>query len=119
MLRMFRRFLRNKKGAALLEYALLAAGIALIGAASISTFGHKTNDLMALTAAVLPGAHADDNNPMGSGKIIETAPVGGPGGPISLDIATIVTNNDGVNERLGNNLGLANGVVSTLVVEQP
>src|SRR4029450_12158513 len=64
MLKLTRRILRCKKGAALVEYALLVAGIALVGAASIAIFGHKTNDMVAMVAAVLPGAHTDDNAPI-------------------------------------------------------
>jgi len=105
---------RNKrKGAALVEYAFLIAGIALIAAASVATFGHKTNDMIAGVAGVIPGAHADDNNPIVSGRMIETK-VGANNGVladgttkangIALDIATIVANNNTV--RLGNNLGV-------------
>jgi Flp pilus assembly pilin Flp len=115
MLKLIRTLLRNRKGAALVEYSLIVAGVALIAAASVATFGHKTNDMLAMVAAVLPGAHADDNAPIVSGKIIETANTGGPGGDaISLDVATIVANSG--TERLGNNLGTADPV-SALVVE--
>jgi len=114
------KFLRNNKGAALVEYSLLVAGVALIGAASVATFGHKTTDMMAAMATVLPGAHADDNNPIVSGKIIETAP--NADGALGLNIgaagdaagASIIGNSN--TERLGTNLGNA-GTLSDLVVE--
>ena len=119
MLKLTQRILKCKKGAALVEYALLVAGIALIGAASIATFGHKTNDMIGMVAAVLPGAHVDDNAPIVSGKIIETTPnVGGTGAGIGLDVATIITNSDGTHERLGENVGTV-GTLSSLVVEAP
>ena len=107
---MFKR-LRSQAGAALVEYSLLVAGIALIGSASVSLFGHEVNDMMAATAAILPGAHADDNNPIVSGKIIETS-TGATGNnsagtattpAIGLDIGGIIANSNTV--RLGNNLG--------------
>ena len=89
-----------------MEYSLLVAGIALLGAAAVALFGHQTTDMMAAMAAVMPGAHGDDNAPIVSGKIIETSPDGGPGGnAIALDINTIVANSDGQTARLGNNLG--------------
>ena len=66
------KLLKNKKGSALVEYGLLIAGVALVGAAAVSIFGHKTNDLIGATAAVLPGAHADDNGAIVGGKLIET-----------------------------------------------
>src|SRR5882762_2302069 len=104
---MLKKLRKNRKGAAIVEYSLLVAGIALISAASISTFGHKTNDMIGVVAAVLPGAHVDDNNPIGSGRIIEAAPLGGAGGPIALDMATIITNSQGTKSRLGDNLAMA------------
>ena len=54
------KMLRNKKGQGLVEYGLIIAGVALICAAAVSVFGHKTSDLISATAAILPGAHADD-----------------------------------------------------------
>jgi pilus assembly protein Flp/PilA len=114
MLRLINRLVRCRKGAALVEYSLLVAGVALIGAASVATFGHKTNDMLAMTAAVLPGAHADDNGPIVSGKIIETGQVANGGTAIGLDVDAIVT--AGATERLGGQLGL-DGDVTALVVE--
>ena len=87
-----RKMLRNKKGQGLVEYGLIIAGVALICAAAISVFGHKTSDLIAAVATVLPGAHADDNGPILSGKLIETT--GADSGQINLDAATILANND-------------------------
>jgi Flp pilus assembly pilin Flp len=104
---------QKRRGAALVEYALLIAGVALVCVAAVAIFGHKTNDMVAATAGVLPGAHADDNNPIASGKIIETNLNGD--GAIAIDMATIVANSN--TERLGHRLGTANGTISTLVLE--
>ena len=96
-----KNLLRNKKGSALVEYSLLIAGVALVGAAAVSIFGHKTSDLIAATAATLPGAHDDDNGAIVSGALIETAR-DATTGAISLDLGA-----DGVQSqtaRLGNNL---------------
>lgn len=88
---MLRKMFRSKKGQGLVEYGLIIAGVALICAAAISMFGHKTSDLIAAVATVLPGAHEDDNEAMMSGKLIETtAGDGAAGGTgIALDIVTI------------------------------
>ena len=102
---MFKKFIRDEKGAALLEYSLLAAGVALVSAAAVSTFGHKTSDLIGAVATVMPGAHADDNGPITSAKIIETTK-DGVSGAIELDAAAIAANPSG--PRLGNNFGLDN-----------
>jgi Flp pilus assembly pilin Flp len=95
-----RSLIRNKKGQGLVEYGLLIAGVALICAAAVSVFGHKTSDLIAAVATVLPGAHDDDNGPMVSGKLIETTD--GAAAPIELDLVTIAVNSG--TPRLGNNV---------------
>jgi len=105
-----RQALKDKRGAAMVEYALLVAGVALVAAAGVSVMGHKTSDMIATVAAVLPGAHADDNGPITSGRVIETA--AGAGGSISLDIGTIA----GGGVRLDTNLGFG-GELGTLVTE--
>ena len=87
---MLRRMFRSKKGQGLVEYGLIIAGVALICAASISIFGHKTSDLISAVATILPGAHADDNGPIVSGKLIETT--GADTGQIALDVTEIATN---------------------------
>lgn len=97
------RLLRNKKGQGLVEYGMIIAGVALICAAALSIFGHKTSDLIAAVAAVLPGAHAEDNAPIESGKLIETT-AGTAANPIELDAGTIVTNSN--TARFGVNVGL-------------
>ncbi len=109
---MLKKLIRCKKGAALLEYSLLAAGVSLVAAAGVAVFGHKTTDMISSVAAIMPGAHADDNGPIASGKIIETT--GADTGQISVDVPTIVTNTD--TTRLGNNLGLTG--LDTLILEQ-
>mgnify|MGYP002623707808 FL=1 len=97
---MLRKMIRNRKGQGLVEYALIIAGVALIAAAAVSVFGHKTSDMIAAVAAVLPGAHADDNGPIVSGKLIETT--GADTGQIALDSAAIVAGTD--SGRLDNNV---------------
>ena len=111
---MLKKLFRCKKGAALLEYSLLAAGVSLIAAAGISIFGHKTNDLISSVAAILPGAHEDDNGPIASGKLIETTSA--TAGTIALDANTIATNPG--TPRLANNLGVAPADLELLIVEQ-
>ncbi len=56
-----RKLIRNRKGQGLVEYALIIAGVALISIVGITMFGHKVADLIGVVAAVLPGAHTDDN----------------------------------------------------------
>ena len=111
---------KSEKGAALVEYALIIAGVALIAAATISIFGHKTNDMLATATAVLPGAHAEDNAPIVSGKVIETSPnapgldQGSSANGIGLDVNAITQANG--TSRLANDVG-SDGTVTSLVLE--
>lgn len=116
-----RRLKKNKKGAALVEYALIVAGVALIGAVAVSLFGHKVSDMLGTAAAVLPGAHTDDNAPIVSGKTIETSPNaqgtdqgGNAQTGIGLDVNAITQANG--KARLANGVG-GDGSVSSLVLE--
>jgi pilus assembly protein Flp/PilA len=121
MWKLVRRLKKSKKGAALVEYALIVAGVALIGAVAVSIFGRKVSDMLATAAAVLPGAHAEDNAPIISGKIIETSPNangldqgGNSQTGIGLDVNAITQANG--KARLGNTVG-ADGALSSLVLE--
>jgi pilus assembly protein Flp/PilA len=118
---MFKKLFKNRKGAALIEYGLLIGGIALISAGAVSLFGHKTSDIIGLTAAIIPGAHTDDNGPIISGKLIETTMQTGGGGSrgIGLDFVAIA---GATGDRLGANVGgqgtfAASNGVGGLVVE--
>ncbi|MCH2372976.1 MAG: hypothetical protein MK538_02240 [Planctomycetes bacterium] len=120
---LFGRRQRRTCGAALVEYALLIAGVGLIAAAAVAIFGHKTSDMVAATAAILPGAHPDDNGPIVSGKVIETGtPSGGDpsaDNPLALDINSIIANagNPRLNDNLGLGAGDGEGQLAQLVVE--
>ena len=120
MVNRLRQRLSDNTGAALVEYALIIAGVALIGAATVSVFGHKTNDMLATTTAVLPGAHAEDNAPIVSGRVVETSPnaagfdQGNSSNGIGLDVNTITTGNG--TPRLGGSVG-ADGTLGSLVLE--
>jgi Flp pilus assembly pilin Flp len=112
---MLKKLVRNRRGQGLVEYGLLIAGVALIAAAAVSVFGHKTADLISAVATILPGAHSDDNAPIASGKLIETT-AGAADAPISLDVTTI-TGNSGTG-RLGANVtGTASDGFGGLVTE--
>jgi pilus assembly protein Flp/PilA len=100
---------QKRKGQALLEYALLIAGVALICLAAVSILGHKTSDMIGAVAATIPGAHQDDNAAIVSGKLIETT-AGSATTPIALSPAAISGHSG--QPRLGDNVlgaGSVNG----------
>lgn len=87
---MFVRTRRNRNrhlGQALVEYALLLAGIALVCVVAVAMVGHKTSNILAVVAAVLPGAHAEDNKPITVKGIL---PIDKSGTTITLDAANLV-----------------------------
>jgi pilus assembly protein Flp/PilA len=100
----------SRKGAAMVEYAILVAGIALVSLLAVSLLGHKINNMFEAIATILPGAHAGDNGPMHEAFLVEQT--NDANGNVVLDTKAIVANNG--TERLGNNLGMD---LSKLVVE--
>lgn len=99
---------RNRKGQGLVEYGILIGGVAIVCIAAVSIFGHKTNDIIATVAAVLPGAHDDDNEAIVSGKLVQTT-LNTVAGGLVLDVV-----NPG---SMQNNYGFTLGNTNTLVVE--
>ena len=93
-----------KRGAALVEYALIVGGVALVAAAAVSVFGHKTAGMIGATASTLPGAQPADNGAISAGHIMDTVNTGG-----------VITIQPGANNNLGNNLGLTQTQIDSLV----
>lgn len=84
-----------KRGAALVEYGLIVAGVALVSLVAVSVFGGKTSKLFGVSAAAIPGATEADNGTIVSGKV---AAVKKEGDNIVLDAGT--------DNNLERNLGL-------------
>src|SRR5688572_3838849 len=87
---------RSKRGAALVEYGLIVAGVALVAAAAVSIFGTKTAGMIGASAAILPGANSEDNGPIEAGRVVKTFNDG-----TSIGIA-----DDASEQTLGDNLGV-------------
>lgn len=77
LLSTIRNALRNKKGQSLVEYGILVGAIAVVCLAATAVLGHKINDLLGVTAALLPAAHDDDAGPIFSGRLVQTEISGG------------------------------------------
>ena len=105
----FHRADGRRRGAALVEYGLIIAGVALVAAAAVAIFGTKTGGLIGMVAAVMPGAHEDDNGPIETGKLIQTTNADG---TISIDTEAAASGDN----TLGNTLGIDN---SEVLVPQP
>lgn len=81
----------RKKGQAAVEYAVILVAILIVSIGAISLLGHKTADLWALAAVVIPGGHQEDNGPVFSGQLIEITNSGG-AVPIIVDLDAILAN---------------------------
>jgi pilus assembly protein Flp/PilA len=110
MLLKIRGLLRNKKGQGLAEYGLLVAAIIIMSLAAVSIYGHKTSDMWAVGASLLPGAHADDLGPIQSGKLVATTDDGS---------NTLVLDVSGVTGGTGNNLGTQLGISAASLAVEP
>jgi Flp pilus assembly pilin Flp len=106
MLTRMNNLLRNRRGQSLVEYGIIIGGVAIVSLAAIAILGHKTNDLVGSSASLLPGAHADDNGPIFSGKLVQTTDAAD--GPIRL------SSTPGTFES---NLGITGA--GTLVTDEP
>lgn len=96
-----RRFRRRRRAAAMVEYAILLGAIALVAVGAVTVFGRKTADMIGTMAAILPGAHAADNNPILAGGLVETS-VDPATGAITVDVQAIISNSN--QPRLGLNV---------------
>lgn len=88
---------RDKRGAALVEYGLIVAGVALVAVAAVSIFGFKTAGMIGTSAALLPGAQANDVGIISTGKVVKTENNGG--------VITVAA--DAQDQSLGDNLGFS------------
>ncbi|MBS0209859.1 MAG: hypothetical protein JSS27_13000 [Planctomycetes bacterium] len=91
----------SRRGQAMVEYAIIIGAVVLMGIGAMSLLGHKATDLVGITTALLPGAHADDNGVIFSGELVQTTNSSG------------VINVTGTPGSTSASLGIANG--STLV----
>jgi Flp pilus assembly pilin Flp len=97
---------RSKRGAALVEYGLIVAGVALVAAVAVSVFGSNTAGLIAASAHVLPGANANDNGAIQVGHVVTTTPDSGGSGI-------------GIDDTATNSMGTTLGVDSSTWVVEP
>lgn len=100
----------RRRGAALVEYGLLVAGIAVVALAAVAVLGNKVGDLFATSAAVLPGAHAGDNAPIATGQSISTS--------VNSNGEITIQSDPDQMSTLGEGLGIDQGAIDALVVDK-
>jgi Flp pilus assembly pilin Flp len=88
----------SKRGAALVEYGLIVAGVALVAAAAVSIFGSKAAGLVGASARILPGANANDNKVIDVGHVVTVKDDGN--GNLTVDGSDAALGQD-VNQKLG------------------
>lgn len=77
----------RRRGQALVEYALLLAGVALASVVAVAVLGRKTADVISVMASTLPGASADDNKPI---QAVDVIPIDTSGPSLKLDDSRFV-----------------------------
>jgi Flp pilus assembly pilin Flp len=98
--------MKKRKGSVFIEYALLIGAVTLIAILAFSVLGHKTNDIVATGAALLPGAHAEDDLTFVSGSLVEFT---SNNGDAEIDTSNI---GNADSNRLGDSIGVnLNGIV--------
>lgn len=100
---------RRQQGAALAEYGLLVAGLALSSMVAVSILGGKVGGMIASVATLLPGASAEENAPVQVGKLVETQTVDANGDGIFeqvLSSQALEQNAQRPTNRMGNALNM-------------
>ncbi len=100
---------RRQRGAALAEYGLLLAGLALSSMVAVSVLGGKVGGMIASVATLLPGASAEENGPVQVGKLIETRTTDSNGDGVFetvLDNAALESNAQRPSNRMGKALNM-------------
>ena len=111
-----KRGLRNESGAALAEYGLLLAGVAMVSMLAVAVLGTKVGGLIGSVATMIPGNTEDLDAPVLVGKMLETETrdVNGDGvNEITFPLASVTHNNAGEQRNLdfdSSRLGQAMGM---------
>lgn len=92
---------RRKRGQALAEYALIVSGVTLVGFVAVVAFGHNVADLIATTAAILPGSEPQYDKPAYVGEFIELDVTAD---RLTLDVSAIADNINREAWRLDDNV---------------
>jgi Flp pilus assembly pilin Flp len=61
----------KRKGAAMVEYAILVGAVALIGILGMSVLGRKTSDIIGTLAVILPGVESREDVSLHNASLIE------------------------------------------------
>jgi len=107
---------RYERGAALAEYGLLLAGIAMVSMLAVSVLGTKVGGLIGSVATMIPSNTEDLDAPVLVGKMLETETkdLNGDGvKEVTFPLATVTHNNAGDQRNLGfdsSRLGQAMGM---------
>ena len=115
-MRVSKRGLRDERGAALAEYGLLLAGIAMVSMLAVSVLGTKVGGLIGSVATMIPGNTEDLDAPVLVGKMLETETkdVNDDGvNEITFPLASVTHNNAGEERKLefdSSRLGQAMGM---------
>lgn len=115
---MIKSLKRNRRGASMVEYAVLLGAITLVCLVAISFLGNKTNDIIGALAATLPGANANDDLSIESHWLVEYTDDNGDF-YIEVDTSDIGAADSALDNRLAINTGYEPADMETLVLQIP
>lgn len=112
-------FKKTRRGASMVEYAVLLGAITLVALVGISFLGNKTADIIGALATTLPGANADDDLSIISHELVElTEDVGNNDDYVRFDASIIGANDAGNRDnRLATNTGYDPTELEALVTD--
>jgi len=102
---------KKRKGAAMVEYAVLIGAVTLIGILGLSVLGSKVSDIISTLAVILPGSQTADDLKLHRAQLIEFT--GGDDGTFQIDSSRI---GGGDTNRIGRNTGLESSAQDSVFV---
>ncbi len=94
-----------RRGDVMVEYAIVVAGVALVALTGVAYVSEPVAGLVGVSAQTgMPGAHPNDNGPLGSDFLVEMR--ADPTRGLTVDYDEISNRSDGATGRLAEQLGV-------------
>lgn len=113
---MVNAFKKTRRGASMVEYAVLLGSVCLICLVAMSFLGNKTGDIIGALATTLPGANLEDDLSIVSHRLVEYRPAVFDAAYIEIDASEIGANDAGtLTPRMAQNAGYDEAELELLV----
>lgn len=112
---MVNAFKKTRRGASMVEYAVLLGSVCLICLVGMSFLGNKTGDIIGALATTLPGANVEDDLSIVSHRLVEFRPAVFDADYIEIDASLIGANDSNPTPRMAQNVGYDENELEDLV----